>query len=366
MIISNRAKNVDLTEVKKIFEAASKVKNPINLSIGQPDFKVPKEIKKAAINAIKNDFNSYTVAKGLVELRKAVALKFLEKNNIKADFENIIITNSVSGGLSIVLDAIIDDNDEVIIFDPYFIGYKQTILLKGGKPIICNLNNDFSINYAELETKITNKTKSVILNTPNNPTGKVYSEKELIELSNFLKKHDLLIISDEIYEDFCYDSKHFSIGSIYEKTVTLNGFSKSHAMTGWRIGYLTGPSEIIENAVKSHQFNYVSAPTPFQYAAIAALKTDMSKKIKQYKKKRNIMYNGLKSKYELKKPIGAFYAYVKYPYDGEKFINDCLKKSLVVVSGKAFSEKNTHFRISFANKDEILKEGVKILNNLIL
>ena len=160
-MISNRAKRVDLTEVKKIFESASKVKNPINLSIGQPDFKVPKEIKKAAIDAIKNDFNSYTIAKGLIELRKAVALKFLEKNNIKADFENIIITNSVSGGLSIVLDAIIDDNDEIIIFDPYFIGYKQTILLKGGKPIICNLNNDFSINYEELEAKITNKTTKI-------------------------------------------------------------------------------------------------------------------------------------------------------------------------------------------------------------
>lgn len=356
---------MDASKIRKAFEQGAKLKNPINLSIGQPDFDVPKEIREEAINAIQNKKNSYTPTTGILELREKVAQKLNKKHNIHASPENIMITSAASGALSIILPVLIDKDDEIIIFDPYFVMYKQLVLLYGGIPIFVNKNDDFTINFENLKKAITPKTKAILFNTPENPTGYVSDRKEIEEIAKIAKKHDLYVVSDEIYEDFVYDKKHFSIASIYEKTILVSGFSKSHAMTGWRVGYFYAPSEIIEQAAKIQQFTFVCAPTPFQYASIKAIDYDISNYIKEYKERRDLIYNGIKDKYDTVKPQGAFYMFIKYPYEPQKFIDDCLAQNLLVVPGDAFSEKNTHFRISFATTKEKLTKAIEILNKLI-
>jgi aspartate aminotransferase/aminotransferase len=363
--MNNRIKKMNVSGVRKMFEMASKMNNPVNLSLGLPDFDVPLEIKNAAIGAIKKGHNKYSPTTGIDELKEKIIKKLKRENNISVSLDELIITSSASGALSIILTTIINEEDEIIIFDPYFVSYKQLIIQNGGIPVYAKTNDDFSMNLKDFESKITRKTKAVIINSPNNPTGKVYDEAELKKLAAIVKKHNLLIISDEIYEKFCYEKNHFSIGSIYKNTVTINGFSKTYAMTGWRIGYCVAPCNITREAVKVQQFNFVCAPTPFQYAAIKALDVDIKNYINFYRKKRDVIYNKLKNKYELVKPDGAFYAFIKYPYDGDEFIKNCIKKNLLVVPGNVFSENNTHFRISFANKNNELEKGVKILNKLV-
>lgn len=363
-MVNKNVAAMNVSGVRKMFEMASKMKNPIDLSIGMPDFEVPEEIKEEAVKSIKSGLNKYSSTTGIKPLKEKIADKLLKENGIDAKEDEIIVTSSVSGAISIILTAIINQGDEVIVFDPYFVSYKELIVQNGGIPVFAKTNQDFSPNFKEIESKITGKTIAIMINSPNNPTGKIYTEEELRKIAEIAEKHKLLVISDEIYEKFCYEKKHFSIGSIYKNTVTMNGFAKAYAMAGWRVGYCHGPKEIIDSAIKVQQFNFVCAPTPFQYAAIKAFDVDVEKYIEEYRLKRDIIYEGLKKKYKLNKPEGAFYAFIKYPYEKSKFIQDCIDNELLVVPGNVFSLEDTHFRISFANKNEVLKKAVKILNEL--
>lgn len=365
-MISKRVQKMDASGIRKAFELAKNLKNPIDLSIGQPDFKIDEKIKQSAIQAIKDNKNKYTLTQGIEELRFEIAKKLKKEKQLNYQKENIIVTSAISGGLSVVLPVLIDNGDEIIIFDSSFVGYKQLVLLFGGKPVLVNKNDDFSINFANLEKAINKKTKAIIFSTPENPTGYVYQEKELIKLAKIADKNNLVILSDEIYQDFVYEGKHFSIGQIYPKTVVLGGFSKSQAMMGWRVGYLSAPTEIIENAIKVQQFTFVCAPTPFQYAALESLKIKNKNIIKEYKKKRDFVYNALKDKYEIIKPAGAFYFFIKYPFDGEKFFQKCLENNLIIVPGSSFSQKNTHFRICYATSWEKLEKAADILNFIMV
>lgn len=363
--INKRVKAMNVSGVRKMFELASKMKNPIDLSLGLPDFDVPEVVKEEAIKSIKNGLNRYTSTTGIKELKQKILEKLKKENNIIADEEQIIVTSAGSGALSIIFTTIINEGDEIIVVEPYFVAYKELIIQNGGIPIYAKTKEDFSLDLESLKNKINNKTKAIVINSPNNPSGKVYSKEELKKLADIARKSDILVISDEIYEKFCYDKKHFSIGSIYKNTITINGFSKSHAMTGWRVGYVIGPKEIIREAIKVQQFNFVCAPTPFQYAAIKALECDVSDHVKKYKAKRDIIYKGLKNNYKLIQPEGAFYAFLKYPYTPERFMDNCLKNNLLIVPGTAFSRSDTHFRISFANKNETLRKAVEILNRIV-
>ncbi len=358
---------MNISEIRKVFELAQKLNNPIDLSIGKPDFAVPKEIKEEAQKAIENDFNDYSLTVGVLELRKKVVEKLRRKNKIKTATENnTIITSAVSGGLSVVLPAIINSGDEVIIFDPYFVGYKQLVLLYGGVPKIVSKNENFSLNIKNIQEAVSKKTRAIIVNSPENPTGYVWTESELKEVARIAEKNNLYIISDEIYENFVYEQErpHFSIGSFYKKAITLGGFSKSYAMTGWRIGYIHLPSELVEEVIKVQQFTFVCAPTPLQYAALKAFEVNTLDFVKKYKKRRNFIFSKLKDKYEINNPFGSFYFFIKYPFDGDKFIKKCLENNLLVVPGSAFSEKNTHFRISFSSKNNDIKKAIEILNKI--
>jgi aspartate aminotransferase/aminotransferase len=359
---------MSVSGIRKAFELSQKLENPINLSIGKPDFPTPKKLKKAAQKAIAEDKNDYSLTFGILALRKIVAEKLSKTNDIPATEKNTIITSAVSGGMSVVLPTLIDPGDEVIIFDPYFVSYKQLILLFSGVPVIVSKNEDFSVNIKALENVITNKTKVIIVNTPENPSGHVWSREELQQVADIAKKHNITIIADEIYEDFVYNKErpHTSMASIYKNTVTVGGFSKAYATTGWRVGWLHASDKIISEVMKVQQYTFVCAPTPLQYACLEAFDCDISNHISEYKTRGKILYKGLKDKYKITQLQGAFYFLLEYPYNPEKFIQDCLDKNLLIIPGEVFSEKNTHFRLSLVAPQADLHKAIKILNDLAM
>lgn len=362
-MIADRMNRIDSSGIRKVFDLAAKLENPINLSIGQPDFDVPDEIKEEAISAIRNGFNSYTVTQGIQELRDAVCEDYRSRYGV--EFEDIMITSGVSGGLTLAFIALVEEGDEVLLTDPYFVMYKHLPNLFGGKPVFVDTYPDFTLSPEKLEEKVSPKTKMLVINSPANPTGRVYSADELRAIAEFARKHDLLVISDEIYDHFIYDEPHETFSKYYEKTLLLNGFSKSSAMTGWRVGYAAGPREVIESMKTLQQYSFVCAPSFAQKAAVAAITLDIGDKIAQYRAKRNLIYDGLKDHFEVEKPGGAFYIFPKAPGgDGVKFVEKAIARNLLIIPGNVFSEQNSHFRLSFAASDEDIRQGIEILQDL--
>jgi aspartate aminotransferase len=361
--ISSRMNKIDASGIRKVFNLAKDMKNPVNLSIGQPDFDIPDHLKDEAIEAIKKGHNTYTLTQGIPELRTEVR-NHLEKRRINP--EEILITSGVSGGILLSLFAIINPGDEIIIPDPYFVMYKHLVNLLDGKPVFIDTYPDFRFTAERIAPKITSKTKAILLNSPANPTGVALDNDDLQKLANLAEKHSLLVISDEIYSPFSYDSHHKSIAEFYDKTLVLDGFSKSHAMTGWRLGYAAGPAELIDQMTKVQQYTFVCAPSIAQKAGVEALKSHvMQDYIDAYKEKREIIVQGLLEKFEFTVPNGAFYVFPKAPGgDGEAFVMEAIRNNLLVIPGNVFSEKNTHFRISFAAKNETLQKGIEILNRI--
>src|SRR5687767_660428 len=274
--ISTRANAVDASGIRKVFDLAAQMKDPINLSIGLPDFDVPEIAKTAAIDAIESGSNRYTQTQGIAPLRARL------RKDLSAEFGrdvgDVLITSGVSGGLFLAILATIDPGDEAVFLDPYFVMYKHLLTMAGGTSVIVDSYPDFRFHAERVERAITTRTKLLILNSPSNPTGIVMSEAEVRAAVEVARKHDLLILSDEIYEPFLYDAARGlpSPAKLYEKTVILRGFSKSHAMTGWRLGYAAGPAEIISQMTKLQQYTFVCPPSPLQYAALAALDVPMT------------------------------------------------------------------------------------------
>lgn len=362
-MLAKRTKMIDSSGIRKVFDLAAKLENPVNLSIGQPDFDVPEEIKEIGIKSIREGFNSYTVTQGIPELRDAVCEQYRDRHGV--EFEDILITSGVSGGLTLAFIALVEEGDEVLLTDPYFVMYKHLANLFGGKPVFLDTYPDFAVSPEKLEEKVTQRTKILVLNSPANPTGRVYSGDELREIAEFARRHDLLVISDEIYDHFIYDEPHETFAKYYEKTLLLNGFSKSSAMTGWRVGYAAGPHEVVESMKTLQQYSFVCAPSFAQKAGVAALNLDISRQIDQYRAKRDLIYEGLRGHFEVEKPGGAFYIFPKAPGgDGVKFVEKAIANNLLIIPGNVFSEQNSHFRISFAAPDETIRQGVEILQKL--
>ena len=364
-MLSNRINKIEESGIRKIFAlAAGNRGRYINLSIGQPDFQVPKKIKQAAKKAIEKNNNSYTQTQGNMKLREKIVGKLNSENNIKAKSEEIIITAGVSGAIFLLFSSVLNPGDEVIVPDPYFVMYRQLLNFLDVKMMPLNTYPDFHLRGKRLEKLITRKTKTIIINSPNNPTGAVYGKDELGEAAKIARKHDLLVISDEIYEKYDYENKFFSIGSIYNNTVTLNGFSKSHAITGWRLGYAHGPKEIIRAMNKLQQYTFVCAPSFTQGALLNEFNADIKKEVKRYKDNRDFLYNSLKDKYKLNIPEGAFYAFIKTPDNQKDFIKKAIDNKLLIVPGNVFSKRDDYFRVSFAVDKETLKKGVEILSRM--
>ncbi len=367
--ISENSKMLDSSGIRKVFDLAQKIENPINLSIGQPDFDIPEEIKEEAIKAIRNGFNKYTVTQGIEPLREKVVDFVNLKKKTKYTVDQCIITSGVSGGLVLSFLATLNRGDEVIIFDPYFVMYKHLVNLFGGKSIVIDIYPDFSLaNKKDKITKaITEKTKMIILNSPANPTGKLLTEDDIVEIYHIAKENNLLVISDEIYDEFIYNGKLVSIASYYpEGTILMGGFSKTYAMTGWRIGYALGPTEIIKEMIKLQQYTFVCAPSFAQYASLKALDYDMSEYIENYRKKRDLVVEGLKENFNFVKPEGAFYIFPspKEIHDTGEFVGKCVSEGILIIPGNVFSERNTHFRLSFAASDSTIEKGLEKMNKI--
>ena len=370
--VSRRALGVDASGIRKVFDLAAMMEDPINLSIGLPDFDVPDVVKSAAIEAIKSGQNRYTPTQGIEPLRSRLRADLSQE--MGRDVGEVLITSGVSGGLMLAMLAVVDPGDEVIFLDPYFVMYKHLLTMAGGKPVIIDSYPDFRFPAQKVEAAITPRTKMLILNSPSNPTGVVMSEAEVKSAVEIARKHDLLILSDEIYEPFLYDSALSpksavlpSPAKLYDKTIILRGFSKSHAMTGWRLGYAAGPAEIIAQMTKLQQYTFVCAPSPLQHAALKALDVSMSDAVAAYRKKRDIVHEGLRGKFDVIKPAGAFYIFPKVPggTTASDFVAKAIENNVLVIPGNVFSERDTHFRISYATTDEKLKMGCEILRGLV-
>lgn len=364
-MISKRALRVDSSGIRKIFALGAKMENPVNFSIGQPDFDVPDLLKDKAIEAIKKGLNRYTLTQGTHELREK-AIEYIEKSRKrKFNISDIMISSGVSGGLFLSLMAIIDPGDEVIFFDPYFVMYKQLVNLLDGIPIIIDTYPDFKIPADKLRQSITARTKAIIINSPANPTGYIYTKEDIDNVIKIAKEKNILIISDEIYDGFVYDGNFESVSSYYDNVLLLGGFSKTYAMTGWRLGYAAGNKDIIEQMIKIQQYSFVCAPSPFQYAAVAALDFDYTEYKNLYRTKRDLMYAGLRENFDIVKPQGAFYMFPKLKKgEAGHFVEIAIKNNVLLIPGNVFSERNTHFRISFATNDEHIKAGIDILNRI--
>jgi aspartate/methionine/tyrosine aminotransferase len=354
--VSQRSLGVDASGIRKVFDLAAKMKDPINLSIGLPDFDVPDVAKQAAIEAIQSGHNRYTQTQGIAPLRERL------RKDLSAEVGRDV---GVSGGLFLAILATMDPGDEAIFLDPYFVMYKHLLSLVGGKPLIVDSYPDFRFRAERVERVITPRTKLLILNSPSNPTGVVMSREEIASAVELARKHDLLIVSDEIYEPFLYDEVGglASPAKTYEKTLLLRGFSKSHAMTGWRLGYAAGPEAVISAMTKLQQYTFVCAPSPLQYAALAALDVPMASAVATYRQKRDLVVEKLSRKFEIVKPGGAFYIFPKAPagLTASAFVTRAIENNVLIIPGNVFSESDTHFRVSYATTDEKLARGCDIL-----
>jgi aspartate aminotransferase len=365
--ISKRSHAVDASGIRKVFDLAAKMKDPINLSIGLPDFDVPEAVKEAAISAIRKGQNRYTQTQGIAELRDRLRKDL--SMEMGRDVGDPLITSGVSGALLLAIMAVVDPGDEVIILDPYFVMYKHLLTMAGGKAVCVDSYPDFRFPAEKIEAAITPRTKMLMLNSPSNPTGVVMTEEEVKQAVEIARKHNLLLLSDEIYEPFLYDMPRGlpSAAKSYENTLLLRGFSKSHAMTGWRLGYVAGPREILNEMAKLQQYTFVCAPSPLQYAAVTALDVSMQSAVDAYRKKRDIVYGQFSQKFEVTKPSGAFYIFPKAPEGktASEFVAKAIENNVLIIPGNVFSEKDTHFRISYATTDEKLKQGCEILSALV-
>jgi len=363
--VSRRALGVDASGIRKVFDLAAKLKDPINLSIGLPDFDVPEPAKLVAYEAIRRGENRYTQTQGIAPLRDRLRADLSKE--FGTDVGEVLITSGVSGGLMLAMLAVLDPGDEVLFQDPYFVMYRHLLTMVSGVSKPVDSYPDFRFHADRVEAQITPRSKVLILNSPANPTGVVLTQDDVNAAVAMAKKHDLLLISDEIYEPFLFNrtpgTSLISPYPAYEKTVVVRGFSKSHAMTGWRVGYAFGYEPVVSQMTKLQQYTFVCAPSPFQYAALAALDQDMSRHVEDYRVKRDLVIGMLSPKFEIVRPEGAFYVFPKVPagMTATEFCMKAVERGVLIIPGNVFSSRDTHFRISYATTNDKLKKGCEIL-----
>jgi aspartate/methionine/tyrosine aminotransferase len=361
--IAKRMRSIEVSGIRRVFDLAKSLKNPVNLSIGVPHFDVPEIAKEAAIQAIRRGENAYTVTQGIAPLREKLHAEVQER--FGQPDRQTFVTSGTSGGLVLALLSTIDPGDEVIVFDPYFVMYPHFIRITGGVPVFVDTYPDFQIKIGAVEAAITPKTKAIIVNSPGNPTGAVHSRQVLKAIAQLASDRNLLLISDEVYRVFCYDQEFATPVEFNPDTLVLDGFSKSHGMTGWRLGYCHGPRHLIEEMIKLQQFTFVCAPSISQHAGAAALDADITPFVNDYRRKRDKLYDGMKDRYEIVKPGGAFYMFCKAPWGtGEEFVSAAIRQSLLSIPGGAFSRTDSHFRLSYAATEETIDRALEILQRM--
>ncbi|MDB5178631.1 MAG: Aminotransferase [Patescibacteria group bacterium] len=366
-MIAKRIAQFDSSHIRKAFSRVREIPDPIDLSIGFPEDATPDYIKAAGIRAISQDFTRYTPSNGIFELRAAIAEKLTRENKIKVTPDLVTVTPGVTTGILLSYLALLDPGDEVLIPDPYFPPYFDLARMLGAVPVAIDTYPSFQLTARLVEQHITPKTKVLLINSPNNPSGAVYPERELRRIARMAKEHNITILSDEIYEYFSYNTPHFSIGSVYKNTVTLNGFSKAYAMTGWRVGYLAGPEEFIQAVNQLQQYVVFSNSSIAEKAALAALSHSPQRLIKKYRAKRDMVLRYLEPMFDIYGSHGAFYAFVQLPsgMTDLEFCEEAAKRSLIVLPSRAFSKRQDYIRIAFATKHTTLVKGLKILRTMM-
>ena len=373
-MISKRVKEIPFSGIREFFELVQKSKDVVSLGVGEPDFSTPEPLKDAGIRAIEDDYTSYTSNYGILELRERIARKLKLKNGIERDPEReILITTGVSEALDLAIRAIVSPGDDVLIPEPAYVSYKPDVWFAHGNPVPVPTieENKFRVQSEDIKERITKKTRAIIISSPNNPTGSVLRKKDLEEIADLVIDKDLIVISDEIYEELIYDGeRHYSIGSLNgmeDLTITLNGFSKAYAFTGWRLGYATGNSEIIEAMMKIHQYTMLCAPSIAQYAALDAfdLREDVSDMVRSYELRRKLLVRGLNSLPNISciMPKGAFYAFPNIRESGmnsEEFARALFKEvGVAVIPGNTFGASGEGYvRCSYSVSRETISEAL--------
>jgi aspartate aminotransferase/aminotransferase len=365
-VLSERSGAIDNSGVRRILGLAARLVDPIDFSIGQPDFPIPAEVRQAAVRAIEAGRNRYTPTQGIEPLRARVQRKLREENGVAVDVEDVLITSGSTGGIFLGYAAILNPGDEIVIPDPYFVMYPQLAAFFGASPVFVDTYPDFQLDPERVAAAITPRTKAIMLNTPSNPTGAVVPEVVLREIARVAERHGILLISDEVYDSFVYDgARHFSVGSVYPLTLTLNGWSKSHAATGWRIGYAAGPRPLIDKMTELQQYTFVCAPSFAQEAAVVAMDVETSGQVEDMRRRRDVVYEGLRQRFDVVKPSGAFYILPKVDdRDAGAFVERAIERNVLTVPGAFFSQRATHIRLSYAIPLERVRRGVEILATL--
>lgn len=361
-LLAKRTSQIEVSGIRRVFDLGRTLKDPVNLSIGQPHFPVPDVVKNAAADAIFADKNGYTPTQGVQELRDRIQRDL--KMSLPGQERDVIITSGTSGGLLLALLAVVNPGDEVIVADPYFVAYPHLVTLAGGTTVYVDTYPDFQIDPEKIRAAITTRTKVILLCSPANPTGAIIPpaiQKRIVEIA---MEKGVLVISDEIYKAFHYDSPPRSLSEYDANVVVIEGFGKTYGITGWRLGYAHGPKAIIDEMMKLQQFSYVCAPSFAQHAGIAALDFDVSGIVADYRNKRDRLVNGLRDRFDFQIPGGAFYLFMKVKGRGSEFVAEAIRRNLLIIPGNAFSKNDTHVRISYAASDETLDRGIRILNEM--
>jgi aminotransferase len=378
--LSKKAQELKPSGIRRFFDLAAGMKGVVSLGVGEPDFVTPWTVREAAILSIEQGYTSYSANAGLLELRKEITSYMQKQFNVMySPNSEIIVTVGASQAIDIAMRTILDPGDEVIIIEPCFVSYSPMVELAGGFPVHVQAlqENDFKILPSQLEEVMTEKTKAIMLCSPNNPTGSMLNKKELEEIAEIAVKYDLLVIADEIYAELVYDEEYTSLALIKgmrERTILISGFSKGFAMTGWRLGFVCAPEEITQAMLKIHQYAIMCAPTMAQFAAIEALqngRSDVDEMVKSYRRRRNYIvqsFNDMGLTCHI--PGGAFYAFPSIESTGftsEEFAERLLlEESVAVVPGNVFGASGEgHIRCSYATSMEQLQEAVKRMKRFI-
>ena len=379
-MLSKRLNGIEESATIKMGQIAKKLqaegKEVLNFSLGEPDFKTPEHICEAAKRALDLGYTHYVSSAGIDELREEIAKKIREENKVDASMENVIVTPGAKQAIYELMMSVLDDGDEVILLDPAWVTFESAVKIAGGVPKWVTRVEE-SVKYESLESAVSKNTKVIVINSPNNPAGYVLSDNELKEIAEFAVEHDLLVLSDEIYEKIIYGRRHVSIASfdnMRARTVIINGFSKTYAMTGWRIGYAIAPPEIVKGMLKIQQHSVTCASSISQFAALTALRSSqdcVKEMVEEFKRRKDVIVQRL-NEVELQclNPEGAFYAFVNTSNHGNdvEFTERLLKEAYIVVTpGSAFGLAGKNYvRFSFAASIEDILEGMKRMESILL
>ncbi len=378
-LLSARSRSIDASGIRRVFELGAKLKDPINLSIGQPDFAVPEVVKQAAIDAIRADRNGYTVTQGVPELRRRIADHLEETLDWPRDEYGLVVTSGTSGALFLAAMAMLGVDDEMVVPDPYFVLYPNLARVFGGRAAYCDTYPDFKMTAERVSPLISDATRFVLNCSPGNPSGVTLTEAEQFALHDVCREKGVVLISDEIYDRFVFPPFEGAAPSPcrprkgcerpWESVLLVRGFGKTYGATGWRIGYAAGPKRLIEEMTKLQQYTYVCAPSMAQWGAAAAFDADITGLVSAYARRRDLVVGRLSKVTEVAVPTGAFYAFPRVPerlgLTATQFVEKAIARGVLIIPGGVFSRRDTHFRLSFATDEKTLERGLDIIVELM-